>query len=456
MLIKLEVENFRSIKDNQIFYTIERNYKRFPDHVHSHKNVLNILKTCLIYGGNGVGKTNLFKALDFIKKISTQHNYLFSTDCSKLFTPFRLDKEVESTPSVFKIDFLYNETIFSYEIKIQDKTILFEELILVTSEEKSSEISIFKRETIKNETKLSFSDEFLNQLAPRLSQIINIYSSVFAIDFIENDTIANAKNWFRDKLEFIFPTFEFTEIAYILSLKEEYLALANKLIQFSNTGIFKLKIEKVPIDIYLGSESKESITNIIQILKNKTHHSFQDQSKNYCVAVKEITNEKEQVVVLRLITTHLDNKGDEIIFELDQESKGTFALINLLPAFILSYGEGVNYFIDDINTSLHPVLLTELLRQYYTLNIKEAKGQLIFNSHEDQLFDETMVRQDEVWLVDKTTNGSTVFTPFSDFKTRHDLNWRRNYLTGMFNGIPFTDNPIQVKFSDTLNPNKND
>ena len=117
-----------------------------------------------------------------------------------------------------------------------------------------------------------------------------------------------------------------------------------------------------------------------------------------------------------------------------------------------SYGEGVNYFIDDINTSLHPNLIKEIISQYLNLNLESAKGQLFFNSHEDLMMDENIVRQDEIWLVEKNKTGETEIFPLSDYSNiRFDLNLRKNYINGNFGGVPFNSKPEEIEFKKILN-----
>ena len=67
-----------------------------------------------------------------------------------------------------------------------------------------------------------------------------------------------------------------------------------------------------------------------------------------------------------------------------------------------------------------------------------TKGQLIFTTHESNLLDLEIFRQDEIWFVekDKKTGGSQLYS-LSDFKPRYDLDIRKGYLKGRFGAIPF-------------------
>lgn len=444
MLIKFEVENFRSFKSRKIFHTIQRNFKRFSHHIYKHHDKLSLLKTSGIYGGNASGKTNLFKAIYFVHMLAIDADFLVKQKASKILSPFRLNKTAQSNISMFEIDFISNNNIYVYRLAIdcKSKKILSENLLKLTD---NYEEPIFNRFiNSENKTELQFHNKDLMKLNDVLTKVLPGHTSILSFDLIEHEDLINVRDWFKNKIKFLFPVYEFNDIAYILSKKKEYLELANRIIKFSKTGIDHIRVDSVPIDIYLGSESIKSISRISSILEERDYYPFKDAVGNFCTAVR---NDKDEIVVLKLVSVHLDDQNNKVEFELDQESRGTIVLLHLLPALILSYGEGVNYFIDEINASLHPILLKEILSQYLEYNLGAAKGQLIFNSHEDFIMDEKIIRQDELWLVEKDKSGETDIFPLSNIENvRFDLNLRKNYLNGKFGGVPFDEKPEKLLF----------
>lgn len=67
-----------------------------------------------------------------------------------------------------------------------------------------------------------------------------------------------------------------------------------------------------------------------------------------------------------------------------------------------------------------------------------TKGQLIFTTHESNLLDLNIFRQDEVWFAEKDKGGATNLYSLIEFKPRYDLDIRKGYLKGRFGAIPFT------------------
>lgn len=445
MLIKFEVENFRSFNEKQFFHTVQRNFKRYTDHIYEFSDGLKLLKTNAIYGANAAGKTNLFKALAFLRNITIDPIFINSIEGINLLIPFRL-ADTEENESKFKVDFISNDIIYTYELWVKKKSnkVTFEKLSKILT---SDEVVVFERIT-NEENKVVFkfpNNAEYKDLSATLSLIIPSFSTLLSYDFKFDIDIVNARIWFDEKVKFVYPIYEFGDIAYTLSLKEEYLTIANRIVKFSRTGIDRLKIDQIPIDIYLGAENLSAIDQIIKVLQDKNFHSFKDSKGNSCTAIKKTDG---TVVILKLMTIHKNNEGAEVVFDLDQESRGTIVLLHLIPSLILSYGEGVNFFIDEIGTSLHPILLRELLSQYLFNNIKYAKGQLIFNTHEDFIMDENILRQDEIWLMEKGPNGNSTIFPLSDFpNVRYDLNYKKNYLSGRFGGVPFSEKPENLSFN---------
>jgi AAA15 family ATPase/GTPase len=74
------------------------------------------------------------------------------------------------------------------------------------------------------------------------------------------------------------------------------------------------------------------------------------------------------------------------------------------------------------------------------MNDETTLGQLVFSTHESNLIDLGIFRQDEIWFAEKDkAAGSTQLYSLSDYKPRYDLDIRKGYLQGRFGAIPFLD-----------------
>lgn len=91
--------------------------------------------------------------------------------------------------------------------------------------------------------------------------------------------------------------------------------------------------------------------------------------------------------------------------------------------------------IDEIDQSIHPTLLKEFVAQIQ--DNPNKVGQLIFTTHESNLLDLDLFRQDEIWFAEKNKEGATHLYPLSEYNVRPDLDIRKGYLSGRFGAIPF-------------------
>lgn len=132
-----------------------------------------------------------------------------------------------------------------------------------------------------------------------------------------------------------------------------------------------------------------------------------------------------------------------VSLSIEQESRGTRSWFNLLGLIIDALDHGRMVVIDELDTSLHPLLLRELVRLFQDEESNPHGAQLIFTTHDTSLLarhkGEEGLRRDEVWFTEKTRAGETRLYPLTDFKPRQGLNWERRYLGGSVGAVPFLD-----------------
>jgi AAA15 family ATPase/GTPase len=119
--------------------------------------------------------------------------------------------------------------------------------------------------------------------------------------------------------------------------------------------------------------------------------------------------------------------------KISAKSDGTVRLLTLIPALYDDIYQNKIIFVDEIDNSIHPNLMFELLKFY--ANTK-SNGQLIFTTHTTKLLNQQeLVRPDEIWLTEKS-EGNTRMYSLNDFKLHNTLNIENGYLDGRYGGIP--------------------
>lgn len=121
-------------------------------------------------------------------------------------------------------------------------------------------------------------------------------------------------------------------------------------------------------------------------------------------------------------------------FDIDDESDGTKRLLDLLPIlFNLDNDSNTIYVIDELDRSLH----TKLSKYFVNAFSKSyTNTQLLFTAHDTNLLDKKLLRNEEIWFVEKNTNGETNIKPFSDFDVKENQNILKDYLAGRFGAVP--------------------
>ena len=128
--------------------------------------------------------------------------------------------------------------------------------------------------------------------------------------------------------------------------------------------------------------------------------------------------------------------GQKIALSLEDESKGTVALLGLLKPLTYASILGQLLCIDELDASLHSHLAIDLVKRF-TSSTNKHQAQLLFNTHDTNLLSADVLRRDQIWLTEKGSDGASTLYPLTDFKPRAQENLEKGYLQGRYGAIPF-------------------
>lgn len=116
------------------------------------------------------------------------------------------------------------------------------------------------------------------------------------------------------------------------------------------------------------------------------------------------------------------------------------------PRFLSVLDRGGTLIVDEIDSSLHPLLTTQLIKLFQEPDTNPRGAQLVFTSHDASLLGrvdgEDILKRDQVWFVEKDKYGETRLFALSEFKPRAGENHERRYLGGSYGGVPFIDESL--------------
>jgi uncharacterized protein len=429
MLISFTVENWMSFREPVTFSMVagrERQHIERVPHIKKYKT--KVLPIAAIYGGNASGKSNFFKAIAFARRFilnGTQPDELIP------IIPFLLDSAAAQRPSRFIFELMINETVYEYSFSVTKKTVVEEKLVEIGAVREK--INYHRRNgSIVFDESINKDFSFLEfTFRATRENILFLTSSVFQ----NAENFRCVYDWFKNTLKLIAPDARYIPFEQFYDEKNPLYHFMNAILPTLDTGISHLRIEKIPFENTpmprsLGTHFQENVK------EGATVEIVPDNNRNMRLAV---TKKDGELIAQKLVTYHTGADGEDIMFEMHQESDGSLRVIDLLPAFIDASSKNASsvYVIDEIDRSLHTLLTRNLISAYLANCSAEIRSQMLLTTHDVLLIDQHLLRRDEIWVAERDGTGNSTLIPFSNYKDiRFDKDIRKSYLQGRMGGIP--------------------
>jgi AAA15 family ATPase/GTPase len=432
MLIRFIVSNFLSINEEREFNMLAGPFKTHKHHVYNTGKV-NVLKAAAIYGANGAGKSNLIKAIEFLQEAVSNGGITKSVNDKK----FKLSKSNEHKPITFEIELSIGKKIFAYGVSFNQASVVEEwlyesgvktddKLIFERKASKSGKPSIKMADKYRKTQKQKLLIELMEESLLRTGELLLGKSNEFKIK-----EIISVRTKIENAIIIIHPGSKFQGLVPQLTTSNKFKEFANGLLNTFDTGVTELGIEIIDFEKFFGEEDEQLKKDIIEDIESGENVLFSTDAGGVL-----ITSAKGKYLVKKVVAKHITDEEKSISFDLTSESDGTQRLLDFIPAFDGMLEEEITFVIDEIDQSLHPALLKALINKIMVDD--STKGQLVFTTHESNLLNLDIFRQDEIWFAEKERkSGSTQLYSLSDFKPRYDLDIRKGYLKGRFGAIPF-------------------
>jgi AAA15 family ATPase/GTPase len=443
MLIRFSVENFKSFNDRQELVMIPaKRLQKNKEHVISLKK-LSLLRSATIYGANASGKTNIIDAIRFAKFVITKK---IPIDANKMYC--RVSPENKTKDSKFEFEIFKNNKYYAYGFSINlYQQIITTEWLYELVPNHPLENMLFERETKTKRMELGES--------VILDEIDDMRFKTYKLDFEDNtkslfikEMNRNKKinkesqltffrdvfDWFDEDLVTIFPDQPFTDFEYFYG--DGGNAKINEIIELFDTGISKVKIEKITIVDLKNKIPSNLADEIIDAFKKKLEESRDDGKTMMSLrtnnAFYNIKGSKgEEPVITTIMLEHGNAFSD---FEFSEESDGTRRLFDLLDILISNEKNKV-YIIDELERSLHPKLTYKFIELFFEL-LEANNTQLIFTTHESTIMDQDLLRRDEIWFIERDKNNVSHLYSLDRFKERYDKKLSKAYLDGRYGAVP--------------------
>ncbi len=442
MLVSFSVTNFRSF-DTEETLSLVASGRLSGSHEEHALPIPNsgekVLRSAVLYGANGAGKSNLFKALRYVKTMALQPRAGTSGTGRQRFR----FADGNERPSCFELQIVADSKLYQYGFKADDERITEEWLIQLT---RAKRRAVYER--ITDETgNVTIDISGVRDASPKLAALATVggpqnqsflataNATIKAAD--AGPDIKAVLSWFRDSLHLIGPDEPFGPLAHELNRDPQFRIFAGEFLKSASTGIDHLDVEKEELSedqmrrllpgklvskILADAKDSDTATAIV-ILPDGSDLVVQGQGS-------------DRLQRIQIKAAHHQGSGSAVRLDLDEESDGTQRLLNLIPALHYLRTSAAVFFVDEIDRSLHPILVRKFL-EFFLQSCAGGQRQVIVTTHESSLLDQELLRRDEIWFAEKDDSAATHLYSLADFKVRKDLELRRHYLQGRFGAVPF-------------------
>lgn len=430
MLLNFCCNNFKSFRDGLQFNMIpekrmtELDYSILSEEIAGHKEMG--LSASVIYGPNAAGKTSIVNAMSCMRQIVLRGNVRDAADdrsgdhvsSGLTLAPFAFRDDV--VPVRFDIIFTFNGIKYRYVIAV----------FLGTFLEKNAERYIDCEQLYVNGSMVfDRTKDAVNKL--KLDAVADYLNVGYDLKDVEKTRNAMSSNITPDSLLLVTDFNSFCSKKLVSEIRqwfEEQFIVVNS----SDSARF-----------YSGMPEDDGRA-MINVYINKIAQEAGIIGSDFAYVNDPETHTTKLMSVLK--------KTDSKLYGLDAdriESVGTMRLISIMPIIISALRKGAVLVIDELDVSLHPMIVMNLITIFHNDGVNIKGAQIIFNTHNPIYLNHSLLRRDEIKFVerDKESKSSSLYA-LSDFRAngeasvRKTSDYMKNYFIsryGAIEDIDFTD-----------------
>ena len=419
MLIEFSVGNYRSFKDRVTFSMVaakrvSKNKSLDADSTFEVDTNLKLLKNAAIYGANASGKSNLAKALSFMKWFIVNSSRETQSTDEISVEPFLLSTETEGQPSYFELAFLMDGRKYRYGFEATKERVISEWLFYVP---KVRETNLFERQFDVIESSRVYKAAGVQQRTRNNALFLSV-SAQFNVDLAEK-----ILEWITDKLNVISGLHDQDYLGYTVRclIDDKNKADIVQLIKKLDLGINEIRVEQ------------EDFT------ADSLPDDMPDELKKLIV---KAGGGKATSIGISHRKLDADGKHSSIEeFDLDNhESEGTKKVFALAGPLITALKEGETLVIDEFDARLHPLISLAIVKLFSSKKTNPNNAQLIFMTHDTNLLNNKIFRRDQIWFSEKNKYGATDLYSLAEYKIRNDASFESDYIKGRYGAIPYIGN----------------
>ncbi len=388
MLVEFSINNFKSIKDSVTFSMLSG---KSTNSIIKVNEKTNLLSCAAILGANASGKTTIIDAFFMMKRIVLNKDKIFLSTDELPYNPFKLSADTEDASTSFDIVFIHNGRQYKYGFEY-DKNKIYDEYLYEYKSIKPTCVFDVSKATPLNK------DAY-----PELKEIKSKpdnFLYLWKCDQTGNEPAKNVLEFFKESVITYDVSSDLNaKLSASLLNNETLKEVINDYMRKADFGITDVRINNE------NSDDKIDINNIIVSHKKNDAKGTSDAFVDF----------------------HMN--GDE--------SYGTYKFFSSLFPILFALAQGSIVFYDELDASLHPLLLRKLFDLFRNKETNPNNAQLVISCQDVSLLDYLKDNISQICFTQKDDNGQTVFHSLDEYsgielkKKLQDL-----YLLGSFDAIP--------------------
>lgn len=372
-----------------------------------------LLPVVAIYGANASGKSNILESFAYMRQAVVSSLRFWEPDEGVPRSPFAWNSKSKE-PSLFEVTFVGKGVKYNYGFVVDDDCV---------QEEWLSAWPIGRKQNWFHRQRMAFKfgDNLggPNDAAEEITRENSLFLS--AAGQLGHPQLSSIYGWFRS-----------------MRTSRVRVRAGSQLFGRGVISLLKGQLRSNMLFSEDESANDKALSRIRELLQSADIGVCDIRQKKVTL---ESDGEKYIQQQLQLQHKHDDNQS---WLNIDEESQGTQTLLDLAPTLFSVLDTGGVLLIDELESSLHPLLGQAIVRLFNSKKDNPNDAQLIFTTHDTNLLGtivgETALRRDQVWFVEKDKDGGSNLYPLTDYKPRNSENLERGYLQGRYGAIPLLGN----------------
>ena len=419
MLVAFAMTNYACFRDRQEL-SMEAAVRSSEDDPYAFstglRRIPRLNRVSAIYGPNGSGKSRLVQGLDFAQTFVIGSSRDSQSGEEIRHVPFLFDVESRGRPTTFETCFVQDGTVYEYGFAV-DRSRVHEEWLLAwppggrmrrllqrSLDPGSGEESWYFGSSVRGYKEVWRASTRPNSLFVSTAAQLN------------SDTFLPVIDWFRNLRvltpEGVHPSYTIENIRLSESFKQRVLALLK--------------------------DADIAVTDITVHSRKQRLDEFHPPPPPQLI--KELS--KDGTPVIEMVDVQFEHtppqSGGRHRVDIVDESDGTQRLFEFAGPWLDILENHRVVVIDELDRSLHPVLLAYLIRRINSTDEPNdgKRAQLVATLHDVTLLRDVLDRS-QIWFTDKDRRSeAATLTPLSDFSPRPREALVRGYLGGRYGGVP--------------------